>query len=75
MVYLKPLYSSLDRLAQRQGSPFSTEAQHVNVKILFSICHIFLSKKIGTEKYWVYIVHGHPCRPEKQWWSFQNTAY
>ena len=27
MVYLKPLYSSLDRLAQRQGSPFSTEAR------------------------------------------------
>ena len=53
MVYLKPLYSRLDLLAQRQNSPFSTEAQQEHMKILiFKNVIYFLSKKIGTEKYY-----------------------
>ena len=51
MVYVKPLYGILDRLAQRQSSPFSTEAHQEHVKILiFKMSYIFI-KKIGTEKY------------------------
>ena len=49
MMYLKHLFSRFDRLAQRHSSPFSTEAQQEDVKIKFSKCHIFVSKKIGTE--------------------------
>ena len=56
MVYLKPLYRRLNRLAQRQSSAFSMEAQQEHVKILiFKISYIFI-KKIGIEKYWVYII-------------------
>ena len=45
MVYLKPLYSRLYRLAQRQSSPFSTEAQQKYVKILiFKMSYIFIKK-------------------------------
>ena len=45
MVYLKPLYSRLDRLAQSQSSPFSTEAQQDHVKILiFKMSYIFIKK-------------------------------
>ena len=75
MVYLKPLYSRLGRLAQRHSSPFPMEAQQEHVKILIFKMSYILSKKIGTEKYWVYIKHQHPCRPQKQWWPFKNTAY
>ena len=35
MVYLKPLYSRLDRLALRQSSQLSTKAQQEPVKILY----------------------------------------
>ena len=50
MVYPKPLYSRLDRLAQRQSSPFSTEAQQEHVKIsFFKIVIYFFKKNIGTE--------------------------
>ena len=63
MVYLKPLYSRLDRLAQRQSSPFSTEAQQEHVKFYFSKSRIFIKKKIGTENYRDYIIHRRLCRP------------
>ena len=76
MVYLKPLYCRLDRLAQRQSSPFPTEAKQEHVKILiFKMSCIFYKKKIKAEKAWVYIIHPHLCKPQKQWWSFKNTAY
>ena len=65
MVYLKPLYSRLDRLAQRQSSPFLTEAQQENVRTLIFKMSYILSKKIGTEKYWIYIKDQHPCRIQK----------
>ena len=43
MMYLKPLYSRLDRLALRQGSQLSTEAQQDHVKILFlKMLYIFI---------------------------------
>ena len=35
MVYLKPLYSRLNRLALHKSSQFSMEAQQEHVKILF----------------------------------------
>ena len=45
MVYLKPLYSRLDRLALRQSSQLSTEAQQEYVKILFiKMLYIFVKK-------------------------------
>ena len=45
MVYLKPLYSRLDRLALRQSSQLSTEAQQEHVKILFfKMLYIFIKK-------------------------------
>ena len=44
-------------------------------KYHFSKCHIFLSKKIGTEKYRVYIIKRHRRRPQTQWWSYKNTSY
>ena len=45
MVYLKPLYSILDRLAQRQSSPFSTEAQQEHVKtLIFKMSNLFIKK-------------------------------
>ena len=45
MVYLKPLYNALDRFAQRQSSPFSTEAQqeHANI-LIFKMSYIFIYK-------------------------------
>ena len=53
MVYLKPLYSRLDRLAKRQGRQLSTEAKQEHVKILFFkiLYGFFLSKKFRIEKY------------------------
>ena len=48
-VYLKPLYSRLDRLAQSQSSPFSAEAQLEHVKILFIQISYSVSKKIRAE--------------------------
>ena len=45
MVYLKPLYSRLDRLAQRQSSPFSTEAGGPKSKDFWPTIKPFLSKK------------------------------
>ena len=43
MVYLKPLYSRLHRLAYCQSSQFSTEAQQEHVKILFfKMSYIFI---------------------------------
>ena len=51
MVCLKPLYSRLDRLALRQSSQLSTEAQQENVKKwFFKMLYIFI-KKIRIEKY------------------------
>ena len=48
MVYLKPLYSRLDRLALRQSSQLSMEAQQEHVKLLFfKIIYIFI-KKVQT---------------------------
>ena len=45
MVYLKPLYRRLNRLAYRRRSHFSTEAQQEHVKILFSkMPYIFIKK-------------------------------
>ena len=44
-------------------------------KYHFSKCHIFLSKKFQIEKYWVYIIKQHRSRPQRQWWSSENTAY
>ena len=45
MVYLKPLYSRLDRLADRQSSQLSTEAQQEHIKILFfKMLYIFIKK-------------------------------
>ena len=41
MVYLKPLYSRLNRLAQCQSSPFSTEA---HVKILLYLIYLYIKK-------------------------------
>ena len=46
MVYLKPLYSRLDRLARRQSSQFSTEAQQEHVKMLFFKMLYFFIKKV-----------------------------
>ena len=71
MVYLNPLYSRLDRLAQRQSNLFSTGAQQEHVNILFfKISYIFFKKKkIGTGKYWTDIIYRYLCRLEKQWWS------
>ena len=48
MVYLKPLFSRLDRLSQRKSSPFSTEAHQEHVKMLIFKMSYILSKKIGT---------------------------
>ena len=48
-LYLKPLYSRLDRLAQSQSSPFSAEAQLEHVKILFIQISYSVSKKIRAE--------------------------
>ena len=45
MVYLKLLYRGLGRLALRQSSQLSTEAQQENVKIIFFIMlYIFIKK-------------------------------
>ena len=45
VVYLKPLYSRLDRLALRQSSQLSTEAQQEHVKIIFlKMLYIFIKK-------------------------------
>ena len=45
MVYLKPLYSRLGRLALRQSSQISTEAKQEHVKILFfKMLYIFIKK-------------------------------
>ena len=45
MVNLKPLYSRLDRLALRQSSQISTEAQQEHVKMLFfKMLDIFIKK-------------------------------
>ena len=50
MVYLKPLYSRLDRLAKRQGRQLSTEPQQEHVKILFfKILYVFI-KKVQNSK-------------------------
>ena len=50
MVYLKPLYSRLDRLAQRQSSQLSTEAQQEHVKILFfKMLYIFFEISSGLK--------------------------
>ena len=46
MVYPKPLYSRLDRLAQRQSSPFSTEAQQEHVIMSFFKIVIYFFKRI-----------------------------
>ena len=49
-MHLKPLYSRLDRLAQRQGSPFSTEAQQEHVKIIiFKMSYILSKKRSGLK--------------------------
>ena len=45
MVDLKPLYSRLERLAQRQSSLFYGEAQQEHVKILFFKLSYILIKK------------------------------
>ena len=51
MMHLKPLYSRLDRHAQRQSSPLSAEAKQEHVKLLFiQISCIFIKKKIRAEK-------------------------
>ena len=45
MVYLKPLYSRLDRLAYCQSSKLSTEAQQEHVQILFfKMLYVFIKK-------------------------------
>ena len=52
MVYLKPLYSRLDRLAQQQSSPFSTEAQQEHLKIfIFKVSYIFYQKRLGPKMF------------------------
>ena len=52
MVYLKRLYSRLDRLAIRQSSQLSTEAQQEHVKKFnFQNVIYFYKKKFGIEKY------------------------
>ena len=51
VMYLKLLYNRLDRLAQHQSSPFSTEIQQEHVKILFFKMTCIFIKRIGTEKY------------------------
>ena len=53
MVYLKPLYSRLDRLAQRQGSSFSMEAQQEHVKKYLSKCQLFFKKRSGLKNVWL----------------------
>ena len=50
MVYLKPLYSRLDRLAQCQSSPFSTEAQQEHLKVSFFQNVIYFYQKISGLK-------------------------
>ena len=64
MVYLKSLYRRLDRLAQRQSSSFSTEAQKEHCKFYFQNVICF-DQEDQTENYWVYIIHRHPYRPQK----------
>ena len=50
MVYLKLLYSRLNRLAQCQTSPFSMEAQQEHMKILFfKISYIFYQNRSGLK--------------------------
>ena len=45
MVYLKPLYSRLNRLVKRQSSQLSTEAQQEHIKMLFfKISYNFIKK-------------------------------
>ena len=50
MVYLKLLYSRLDRLAQCQSSPFSMEAQQEHVKMTFFQNVICFYQKISGLK-------------------------
>ena len=54
MVYLKPLYSRLDRLAQRQSSPFPTEAKQEHVKILIFKVIYFYKKRSGLKRFGLY---------------------
>ena len=50
MVYLKPLYSRLDRLALRQSSQLSMEAQQEHVKnFIFKMSYIFITKSLGLK--------------------------
>ena len=50
MVDLKPLYSRLERLAQRQSSLFYGEAQQEHVKILFfKLSYILIKKRSGLK--------------------------
>ena len=58
MVYLKPLYStdSIDLQSIFYGSPAGTCENNICQNVIIFI------KKIGTEKYWVYLIVQHPCR-------------
>ena len=45
MVYLKPLYSRLDRLALRQSIQLSTEAQQEHIeKLFYKMLYLFIKK-------------------------------
>ena len=70
MVYLKPLYSRLDRLAVN----YLRKPSKIMSKYYLSKCYIFLSKKFRTEKILSYIIIQYRRRPQKQWWSSKNTA-
>ena len=70
IMYLKPLYKRLGRLAQRQSWPLFTEAQQEHVNIIFQNLLYFYKKKSGQK-----MIHRHLCRPQKQLRLLKNTAY
>ena len=53
---------------------FLRKPSNIMPRYYFSKCYIFLSKKLRTEKYWIYIIIQHRRWPQKQWWSSKNTA-
>ena len=66
MVYLKSLYSRLDRIALRHSRRFSTEARSVHVKLLCRKISNNCVSKYRNEQYLPDLVEWCPCGPEKQ---------
>ena len=63
MVYLKSLYSRLDRIAKRQGRRFPTEARSVLVNYKVRKCQITVFQNIENGKYLPDLMKRHPCEP------------